>query len=201
MLRAVQGPLGDDRVRSAAVIVADSGPLPATDAPAPRRVLVTVIGGEVGERIQAWREAHDPRRAQLLPPHLTLCYRPPAAALSLIEAQVRYAFPGPVTVRLGGVAQLPNRDGTLVVEVSGCADLDLARHRLFDRTHVEMGGYREWPWHITWLRYGIRRDDCAALLASAKRDLRFDAPWTIDSVSLLELRDGRYEPITDWRLG
>jgi hypothetical protein len=166
----------------------------------PRRVLVTVVGGAVGERIQAWREAHDPRRAQLLPPHLTLCYRPPVAALEQIEAQVRYAFPGPITVRLGGVTQLPNHDGTLVVEILNAADLDLARRRLFDTTHVEMGGYREWPWHITWLRYGVRRDDCAALLALAEQDLRFDAPWTIDSVSLLELSSGRYAPVANWRL-
>ena len=100
---------------------------------------------------------------------------------------------------LGGVAQLPNKDGTLVVEVLETAELDLARRRLFDCTHAEMGGYREWPWHITWVRYGVRRDS-AALLAEAAEGLRIDAPWTIDRLSLLELRDGRYEAVAQFDL-
>jgi 2'-5' RNA ligase len=165
-----------------------------------RRVLVVVVRGEMGARIQAWREAHDARRAQLLPPHMTLCYRAPHVPDELTEAQVRYAFPVPVVVRLGGVTELPNRDRTLVVEVLDAAELDQARKRLFDATYTEMGGYREWPWHITWVRYGVRRDS-AALLALAEHDLRFDAPWTIDAVSLLELQAGRYEPIAEWQLG
>ena len=166
----------------------------------PRRVLVVVVPGEIGARIQAWREAHDARRAQLLPPHMTLCYRAPHTPPELIEAQVRYAFPMPVVVRLGGVTELPNRDRTLVVEVLDAAELDQARRRLFDATHAAMGGYREWPWHVTWVRYGVRRDS-AALLALAERDLRFDAPWTIDTVSLLELREGRYESVAEWHVG
>jgi 2'-5' RNA ligase len=166
----------------------------------PRRVLVVIVPGEMGARIQAWREAHDARRAQLLPPHMTLCYRAPHVAQELIEAQVRYAFPQPVVVRLGGVTELPNRDRTLVVEVLDAAELDQARRRLFDATYTEMGGYREWPWHITWVRYGVKRDS-AALLALAEHDLRFDAPWTIDVVSLLELHAGRYEAVAEWHLG
>jgi hypothetical protein len=130
---------------------------------------------------------------------LTLCYRPPHAPLEDIEAQVRYAFPGPVAVRLGGVAELPNRDRTLVVEVLDAGELDAARRRLFDATHVEMGGYREWPWHITWVRYGVKCDS-AAMLALAADGLRFDEPWTIDTVSLLELRSGRYEEVVAWDL-
>jgi 2'-5' RNA ligase len=170
-------------------------------APEPaRRVLVVVVRGEMGARIQAWREAHDARRAQLLPPHMTLCYRAPHAPPELIEAQVRYAFPRPVVVRLGGATELPNRDRTLVVEVLNAAELDQARRRLFDATYAAMGGYREWPWHITWVRYGVRRDS-AALLALAEHDLKFDTPWTIDTVSLLELHEGRYEPSAEWRLG
>jgi hypothetical protein len=165
-----------------------------------RRVVVAVVPGAAGARIQAWREAHDGWRARLLPPHLTLCYRPPRAPDKSIEAQVRHAFPAPVPVRLGGVAELPNRDRTLVVEVLDAAQLDLARRRLFDATFVEMGGYREWPWHITWVRYGIKRDS-AALLALAEHGLRFDEPWTIDTISLLELQNGRYEPVAEWRLG
>ena len=162
-------------------------------------MLVVVVRGEMGARIQAWREAHDARRAQLLPPHMTLCYRVPHAPPELIEAQVRYAFPLPMVVRLGGVTELPNRDRTLVVEVLDAVALDQARRRLFDATHAAMGGYREWPWHITWVRYGVKRDS-AALLALAEHELRFDAPWTIDVVSLLELRNGRYESVAEWGL-
>src|SRR5262249_29823047 len=158
------------------------------------------MDGDMGERIQSWRATHDAWRAQLLPPHLTLCYRPPRAPLASIEAQIRYAFPEPVTVRLGGVTELPNRDRTLVVEILDADTLDQARKRLFDMTHVAMGGYREWPWHITWVRYGIKRDS-AALLALAAESLRFDAPWTIDTIHLMELRSGRYESVAEWRLG
>jgi 2'-5' RNA ligase len=163
----------------------------------PRRVLAVIVSGEMGARIQTWREAHDARRAQLLPPHMTLCYRAPHVPQPLIEAQVRYAFPHPVVVRLGGVRELPNRDRTLVVEVLDAAELDRARRRLFDSTNAAMGGYREWPWHITWVRYGIKRDS-AALLALAEHDLRFDTAWSIDTVSLLELRAGRYESVAEW---
>jgi hypothetical protein len=120
--------------------------------------------------------------------------------LELIEAQVRHAFPEPIGVRMGGVAQLPNRDGTLVVLVEEAAQLDDARRRLFDAAHVELGGYREWPWHITWIRYGVRCDS-AAMLALAQDALRFDCPWTIETISLLELREGRYGPVAEWRLG
>lgn len=130
---------------------------------------------------------------------MTLCYRVPEAPLASIEAQVRHAFPLPLVVRLGGVTELPNRDRTLVVEVLEAAELDHARRRLFDATHAAMGGYREWPWHITWVRYGVRRDS-AALLALAEHELRFDAPWTIDTLSLLELRAGHYERVSEWRI-
>jgi 2'-5' RNA ligase len=164
-----------------------------------RRVLVAVVPGAAGARIQEWRTAHDPWRARLLPPHLTLCYRPPHAPLEHIGAQVRRAFPQPIKVRLGGVGELPNRDRTLVVLIQDTAALDRARRRLFDGTHVEMGGYREWPWHVTWIRYGVRCD-CIAKLKLAEHALRFDEPWLIDTISLLELRDGRYVSVADWTL-
>ena len=166
----------------------------------PKRVLVAVVPGSAGARIQSWRELHDTWRSRLLPPHLTLCYKPPPVPFEHIAAQVRHAFSGSVQVRLGGVAQLPNKDGTLVVEVLETTELDQARRRLFDSTHVEMGGYREWPWHITWVRYGVRRDS-AALLAEAADGLRIDAAWTIDRLSLLELREGRYESVAEFALG
>ncbi len=165
----------------------------------PRRVLVAIVPGEAGARIQQWREEHDPWRARLLPPHLTLCYRPPHAPLSDIQAQVRHAFPSPVRVMLGDVGQLPNRDGTLVVLIREAEQLDEARRRLFDGTHVEMGGYREWPWHVTWIRYGLKSDS-AAKLALGEHALSFDQPWLLDTISLLELRNGRYEPVAEWDL-
>ncbi|HET6320122.1 MAG TPA: 2'-5' RNA ligase family protein [Chloroflexota bacterium] len=162
-------------------------------------MLVAVVPGAAGALIQEWRSAHDPWRARLLPPHLTLCYRPPSGDLELIEAQVRHAFPEPVRVRLGRVGELPNRDRTLVVLIQDTATLDAARKRLFDGRHIEMGGYREWPWHVTWIRYGIKCDS-AAKLALAEHALRFDQPWLIDTISLLELRDGCYASVADWAL-
>ena len=43
-------------------------------SPQGRRVLVAVVTGDPGERIQQWREKHDPDQAHRLPPHTTLCY-------------------------------------------------------------------------------------------------------------------------------
>jgi hypothetical protein len=51
-----------------------------------------------------------------------------------------------------------------------------------------------------WVRYGIKRDS-TALLALAAHELKFDASWTIDTVSLLELHAGRYESVAEWQLG
>ncbi len=164
-----------------------------------RRVLLAVVPGELGQRIQALRERYDPVRARFLPPHLTLCYRPPSAPLADIERQVRHAFPEPVLVRVRGAAELPNRDMTLVIGIVESDALDEARRRLFDATYVTLGGYRDWPWHITWLRYGVNRDR-AALLAAAERELMLDEPWSIDTVSLLERREIDYQVLADWRL-
>src|SRR5690348_9323039 len=126
--------------------------------PAPRRVLVAVVTGPLGDQIQAWRERHDARHAARLPPHLTVCYRPPEAPVELIEQQVRHAFVAPVPVRLGNVFYLEHRESPLVVSVHETAMLEDARRRLFDGTYVEMGGRHEWPWHITCIRYGYKRD-------------------------------------------
>ena len=169
------------------------------EAPHARRVLVAVVPGPLGERIQAWRQEHDPKHAARLPPHLTVCYRPPDAPLEVLEAQVRHAFPTLVTVRLGGVFVLAHREEPFAVEVLETAALDAARRRLFDGRFVQMGGRHEWPWHITCVRYGHLQDR-QALLAAATRDLALDAPWTISRVSYLELRNGRYEPIAEWEL-
>jgi 2'-5' RNA ligase superfamily protein len=164
-----------------------------------RRVLVAVVAGALGAQIQAWREKYDPKHAVRLPPHLTVCYRPPDASLEALEAQVRHAFPGPIAVRLGGVFVLPHREAPLAVKVLETVELDDARRRLFDRTHSEMGGRDNWPWHITCVRYGHSRDR-DALLAAAAQELALDDPWTISSLSYLELRNGRYEPVAEWEL-
>jgi hypothetical protein len=170
------------------------------ETPPGRRVLVAVVNGQPGALIQAWREKHDAKHATRLPPHLTLCYRPPDVRLESLEAQVRHAFPSPVCVRLGPVFVLAHREAPLAVSVLESAELDKARRRLFDATHAEMGGRDEWPWHITCVRYGHSRDR-AALLAAASSELALDEPWTIASVSYLELRNGRYEPLAEWNLG
>jgi hypothetical protein len=166
----------------------------------PRRVLVAVVDGTLGQQIQAWRELHDARQAARLPPHLTVCYRPPEAALELIEAQVRHAFGAPVAVRLGAVFVLAHPEAPLAVSVHETQELNVARQRLFDGTYAQMGGRHEWPWHITCVRYGQKRDR-QELLATAAKDLALDAPWLIDRISYLELRDGRYQPLAEWDLG
>lgn len=164
-----------------------------------RRVLVAIVRGELGERIQAWRQRHDPKQAARLPPHLTVCYGPPDAPLELLEAQVRHAFPDQVSTRLCGVFVLPHAEAPLAVRVVDSSVLDDARRRLFDGTHVEMGGRAEWPWHITCIRYGHTRDR-QTLLAAAALEFGVDAAWTIAQISYLELRDGRYEAIAEWDL-
>src|SRR5438309_1380798 len=139
------------------------------ETPLGRRVLVAVVPGELGSRIQAWRERYDPKQALRLPPHLTVCYRPPDdVGLDRIEAQLRHAFARPVTVRLGTMFVLAHPEAPLAVTVHDTADLDAARERLFDGTYAQMGGRHEWPWHITCVRYGHSRDRDALLSAAAE---------------------------------
>lgn len=173
---------------------------PEMETPRGRRVLVAVVPGQLGAQIQAWREKYDAKQAARLPPHLTLCYRPPDESLEALAAQVRHGFPRPIAVRLAGVFVLPHREAPLAVQVVETQELDAARRRLFDRTYVEMGGRDDWPWHITCVRYGHSRDR-ADLLRAASRELALDNPWTISCVSYLELRDGRYESVAQWDLG
>jgi 2'-5' RNA ligase superfamily protein len=167
--------------------------------PVPRRVLVAVVRGPLGDQIQAWREHHDAKHAVRLPPHLTVCYRPPDAPLNLLEAQVRHAFSAPVLVRLGSVFVLAHHEAPLAVSLHDTEALDAARKRLFDGMFVQMGGRHEWPWHITCVRYGYKRDR-DALLSLAADQLALDSQWLIEEISYLELRDGRYEPVAEWDL-
>lgn len=168
-------------------------------SPQGRRVLVAPVTGEIGERIQAWRLAHDPAQARRLPPHATLCYWAPTVAPALLEAQVRHAFAAPVAVRLGGVREFANRELTLYVEVRETATLDAARARLYDGTHLALPGRPDWTWHVTCVRSTRGRDPAA--LRDAARELAFDAPWRLETVAYLELRGDRYEPLAEWRIG
>ncbi len=170
---------------------------PSDDSPAARRVLVAVVSGVAGDRIQEFRLQHDPEQAQRLPPHATLCYRAPNATAAL-GLQIRRAFPRPVTVTLDDVHELDNTDHTFYVSVENTQELDTARRRLFDGTHLKLSGPETWTWHVTCIRYGARRD-----LEETRRitaGLRFEQPWTIDRVVLLELRGDRYEERAAWRL-
>ena len=173
-------------------------PFPSEASPPGRRVLVAVATGEPGARIQAWRERHDPEQAHRLPPHTTLCYWAPVVEPALLEKQVRHAFDRTVAVRLGSVHEFDNADHTFYVEVLDTADLDAARARLYDGTFLELPGRPDWTWHVTCVRYGVRRD-----LAEMRRlvtELSIDATWQVDTVAYLELRGDRYEPVAEWRV-
>lgn len=169
-----------------------------------RRVLVAVVTGEPGERIRRWRERYDPVQARRLPPHTTLCYWPPVLSPDgqpSLEAQVRHAFDRPVEVWLGDVREFGNADHTFYVEVTRTEALDRARRRLFDATHVALGGRTEWSWHVSCVRYGNDRTaDELADLRRAATELRVQAPWTVDTIAYLELRGDRYEPAAEWRV-
>jgi hypothetical protein len=90
-------------------------------------------------------------------------------------------------------------EAPLAVSVHQTTALETARRRLFDGTYIQMGGRTDWPWHITCVRYGHSRDR-DALLADAAQALPLDALWHIETISYLELRDGRYEPVAEWLL-
>ncbi len=174
-------------------------PFPSETSPPGRRVLVAVVTGEIGARIQAWRERHDPEQARRLPPHTTLCYWAPVVEPALLERQVRHAFDRPVAVRLGSVHEFGNADYTFYVEVLETAPLDEARARLYDGTFLDLPGRRDWTWHVTCVRYGSRRDleDLRRLVT----ELTIDAVWQVDTVAYLELRGDRYEPLAEWHVG
>jgi len=169
------------------------------ESPQGRRVLVAIITGDTGERIQAWRERHDPRQARRLPPHITLCYWLPDVSMDLLGQQVRHALPGPVSVRLGGVREFDNVDRTFYVEVRRADALTAVRERLFDGTFVELPGRdRHWAWHVTCVRNSVGQD-IDALRAHA-RELTIDADVVIDTVACLELRGDRYHEVQRWQL-
>lgn len=170
-------------------------------SPQGRRVLVAVVTGEPGARIGAWRAEHDPEQAGRIPPHATLCYWAPAVPADDpgLDAQVRHAFAEPVVVRLGGVREFGNREGTFYVAVRDTAALDAARRRLYDGTHLALPGRPDWEWHVTCVRSARGRDRAA--LRAAAAELVLDAAWAIARVALLELRGERYESLAEWAVG
>lgn len=167
-----------------------------------RRVLVAVVTGTIGERLQAWREEFDPAQAWRLPPHATLAYWAavnPADEVRF-DRQVRHAFPGPIPVRLGEANQFDNQDETFYVEVQETGALDAARARLFDGRHFTFPEQRhEWDWHVTVVRYGIKAD--LDLIRPHLDALRVHDTWMVDTIAWLELRDGRYHELRRWELG
>ena len=163
-----------------------------------RRVLVAVVTGEPGERIQAWRKRHDPQQARRLPPHATLCYHAPVIDAALLERQVRHAFPRPVTVRLGAVREFDNAEHTFYVSMDRNAALDDARRRLYDGKHLALPGAPSWTWHVTCVRDSTSRDQRA--LREAALALRIAEKWLVDTIAYLELRGEVYEPVATWRV-
>jgi hypothetical protein len=172
-----------------------------TASPNGRRVLVAVVTGEVGDRIQAWREEFDPEQARRLPPHATLAYWAVVdpADEERFDAQVRHAFPGPIPVRLGEVREFDNADQTFYVEVQDTVALDAARSRLFDGACFSFPEQREeWDWHVTVVRYGRKAD--IELIRSNIDALRINTDWRVDTIAWMELRDGVYHDLRRWVL-
>lgn len=167
-------------------------------SPQGRGILLAIVNGEVGVRIQRWREAHDPEQARRYPPHVTLCYWVPEDA-SALAAQVAHAFPAPVVARLGGPRIFDNAGRTMYVEVQEHGGLDAARARLFDGTHLTLSGSDDWTFHVTCLRRtgGVP----AEVIAEAEEALRFDAPWVVDEIAHLELDGDTYRRVQTWHLG
>jgi hypothetical protein len=175
---------------------AESGPS-ATPSPQGRRVLVVVVTGAAGERIQQWRVAHDPEQARRIPPHTTLCYWvPPDLDIKALGRQVRYALEEPVGVCLGAVRRFTGGDGSLFIELAAAEGLDAARRRLFDGTFAVVGEASAWPWHVTCVR-SPSEERAAELLAPAE-ELAHLGETSVERVELLELQGDRYVSLASW---
>jgi 2'-5' RNA ligase len=177
--------------------MANENSMTSTPSPQGRRILVAVVTGEAGELIQAWRQRHDPEQAERLPPHTTLYYWAPKAPLENLEAQVRHAFPQPVTVRLGKVARFKNDQQTYYVEVLGTEALEECRKALYDGTHLAFPNADAWTWHITCVRDS--RDRGPELEEDVK-SLELPYSWRVDTICYLELVGDRYQELARWQL-
>ena len=174
-----------------------------TDSPNGRRVLVAVVSGSLGELIQDWRERYDPEQARRLPPHATLCYwAPEVADAAVLDAQIRHAFDRPVAVMLGQIGEFSNRDGTFFIEVSRTDELNAARARLYDGTHLQLAGEREFTWHVTCVRYpdDARREELRLAAGDLADQIAANPVWSVDTIAWLELRGDRYEAIREWSI-
>ena len=179
-------------------MTAENAPSSAV-SPQGRRVLVAIVTGDPGDRIQRWRLDHDPAQAHRIPPHTTLCYWVPGISMADLGAQVQHAFSRPATAWLGGVREFANDQHTFYVEVSRHSAVDEARTRLYDRTHTELPGHAEWTWHVTCVR-DSRERDLPALRAAATR-LTLECEWPVEKVACLELRADRYVVLEEWQVG
>ncbi len=164
-----------------------------SDSPPRRRIIVAVMTGDIGNRIQTWCEKHDAVQARRLPPHLTLCYWAPEVPPELIEAQVRHAFPAPVPVRLGQVRVFDNPDRTYFVDVQDTGPLDAARRLLYDGAFIDLPKREDWTWHVTCVRRSSDANQVALLAATS--ELAINDIWTIDIVAYMELRGDTYVAI------
>ena len=160
--------------------------------------MVAVVDGAPGKLIQRWREIYDAEQARRLPPHTTLCYWVPDVDLGMLERQVRHAFAAGAIVHLGPVREFDNDQHTFYVEVGDAESLNVARRKLYDGTHLELPGYRDWTWHVTCVRESNGRHLKA--LRAAARDLKLNMAWDIRQVACLELQGDRYQPVAEWRL-
>jgi hypothetical protein len=115
-----------------------------------------------------------------------------------LEQQVRRAFPGRLSVRLGEMIEGANDQETFYMEMPDTGRLEEARSRLYDGAHVALPHSNGWLWHVTCVRDSRGRDKAA--LKAAAHELRLDEPWMVDTISYMELEDGRYEAIATWRL-
>lgn len=164
-------------------------------------MIVAPVTGATGDHIQAWRQKFDPQQALRLPPHATVLYwaNLESDQDAALTAQIHHAFPGPISVQLGEVKQFPNADQTRYIEIKDTAELDAARSRLFDGTHLMLPGQRQtWDWHVTVVRYAVEAD--MSVIEPAIAELVLDEPWLVDTLLLLELRNGLYHQVTRWDL-
>ena len=179
--------------------MAEANRMTSTPSPDGRRILVAVVTGEAGERIQAWREQHDPEQARRLPPHVTLCYWVPDVSLEQLEQQIRHAFPSRVTVRLGPVREFDNDQHTFYVDVEGADALEECREALYDTTFVTLPQGESWTWHITCVRDSRGRN--LEAIREAAKALELPYSWHVDKVSYLQLNGDAYEELASWQLG